>query len=238
MTFVKNIFSQSESIRALKRCPLFQDVSDDDLSLLLENCGYIRFKNGDFINYEGDVFKHCPLIINGKIDVFRHTYLGEEKIFGIFCPGEIVAIAAVFMPHNRYPMSLRAKDDGEALLLDKRDILHICRTCPHIMEKLLTRFSLKLYENINHIDWLTSSSAEQRLAAYLLDLKHQQLSTNITLPLSRGQLAAKLGMRYETLSRLVSSWRQKGFIGVEKDTVKIHNESYLSELSISAKRAF
>ncbi len=238
MTFVKNIFPHIESMNVLKLCPLFHDVSDENLSLLLRNCGYIRFKCGDIINHEGDEFKHCPLTINGRMEVFRHTYLGEEKIFGIFCPGEIVAIAAVFMPHNRYPMSLRAKEDGEALLLDKRDILQLCRTCPHIMEKLLTRFSLKLYENINHIDWLTSSSAEQRLAAYLLDLKHQQLSSLITLPLSRGQLAAKLGIRYETLSRLVSSWRQKGFIGVEKDTVKIHNESYLSELSISAQRTF
>ncbi|EJD6400934.1 Crp/Fnr family transcriptional regulator [Providencia rettgeri] len=238
MTFVKNIFPHTQSLDSLKICSLFQSVEDEKLSLLLENCGYIRFKSSEIINHEGEPFKHCPLMISGQIEVYRHTYLGEEKVFGLFDVGEIVAIAAVFMPHNRYPMSLRAKTDGEALLLDKRDILRLCHACPHIMEKLLMRFSSKLYENINHIDWLTSSSAEQRLAAYLIDLKHKQLSLNIVLPLSRGQLAAKLGIRYETLSRLVSGWRQKGFISIEKDTVHIYNENYLTQLSISAQRPF
>lgn len=238
MTFVKNIFPQSQSMSALKSCPLFHSVSHENLALLLQNCGYIRFKSGETLNHEGDVFKHCPLMISGEIEVYRHTYLGEEKIFGLFTVGEIVAIAAVFMPHNRYPMSLRAKTDGEALLLDKRDILELCHNCPQIMAKLLTRFSTKLYENINHIDWLTSSSAEQRLAAYLLDLKHKQLGQHIILPISRGQLAAKLGIRYETLSRLVSGWRQKGFINIDKDTVQIHNEHYLTQLSISSQRPF
>ncbi|BBU98724.1 Crp/Fnr family transcriptional regulator [Providencia hangzhouensis] len=238
MTFVKNVFPHAQSLNALKSCSLFNGIEDEKLALLLENCGHIRFKSGEILNHEGEPFKHCPLMISGQMEVYRHTYLGEEKIFGLFCTGEIVAIAAVFMPHNRYPMSLRAKTDGEALLLDKRDILRLCHACPQIMEKLLRRFSSKLYENINHIDWLTSSSAEQRLAAYILDLKHKQLTSNIVLPLSRGQLAAKLGIRYETLSRLVSGWRQKGFIDIEKDTVHIHNENYLTKLSISAQRPF
>lgn len=238
MTFVKNIFPYDQSIDILKSCPLFQGIERQYLALLLENSSYIQFKSGEIVNYEGDTFKYCPFMISGQIEVYRHTYLGEEKIFGSFTAGEIVAIAAVFMPHNRYPMSLRAKTDGEALLLDKRDILRLCHTCTQIMEKLLMRFSAKLYENINHIDWLTSSTAEQRLAAYILDLKNKQLASNITLPISRGQLAAKLGMRYETLSRLISSWRQKGFINIEKDTVYIYNENYLTELSVSAQRPF
>lgn len=238
MTFVKNILPYTQSLEILKSCSLFHGIEDEKLSLLLENCGYTRLKSGEIISHEGEPFKYCPLMIHGKIEVYRHTFLGEEKIFGLFCTGEIVAIAAVFMPHNRYPMSLRAKTDGEALLLDKRDILRLCHACPQVMEKLLMRFSSKLYENINHIDWLTSSSAEQRLAAYLIDLKHKQLTQNIILPLSRGQLAAKLGIRYETLSRLVSGWRQKGFIDIEKDTVHIRNENYLTQLSISAQRPF
>lgn len=238
MTFVKNVFPYTQSIGALKQCPLFVGIEEKNLALLLENCGYIQFKSGEIVNHEGDPFKHCPLMINGQMEVYRHTYLGEEKIFGLFTEGEVVAIAAVFMPHNRYPMSLRAKTEGDALLLDKRDILRLCHACPQIMEKLLMRFSAKLYENINHIDWLTSSSAEQRLAAYIIDLKNKQLTSNIILPLSRGQLAAKLGMRYETLSRLVSGWRQKGFINIEKDTVHIYNENYLTQLSISAQRPF
>ncbi|SUC26176.1 Cyclic nucleotide-binding domain [Providencia rustigianii] len=96
MTFVKNVFPYTQSIEALIKCPLFSGIEEQKLALLLENCGYIQFKSGEIVGYEGDTFKYCPLIINGQMEVYRHTYLGEEKIFGLFTGGEIVAIAAVF----------------------------------------------------------------------------------------------------------------------------------------------
>lgn len=238
MTFVKNTVYPARQMAILRSCPLFQAVADESLPLVLENSSYLSFTAGELINREGEWVKACPLIISGQIDVFRHTWSGEEKVFGMFTTGELVAIAAIFMPHNRFPMSLRARTDGEALLLDKSAILQLCHASPAIMAQLLSRFSLKLYENINHIDWLTSSSAEQRLAAYLLDLKRCQQSDCVILPLSRGQLATKLGVRYETLSRLFSGWRQKAFIGIDKDAVRITNESYLAELATPSQRPF
>lgn len=238
MTFVKNTLPRERQLRCLKSCPLFAEIPDDGLSFVLENSAYVQFCRGDILNNEGDIFKYCPLLISGQIEVFRYSYLGDEKNFGIFVPGNIVAIAAVFMPHNRYPMNLRAKTSGEALLLDKRDILQQCHRYPVMMEQLLTHFSLKLYENINHIDWLTSSSAEQRLAAYLLDLRNCQRSDLVMLPLSRRQLAARLGICYETLSRLISGWRLKGFIGVDKNSVRIKDKDYLNQLAIPAQRPF
>lgn len=238
MTFVKNILPKAVQLQYLKACPLFREIPDDGLLLVLENSLYTQFTSGDILNHEGDVFKYCPLMISGQLEIFRHSWLGDEKVFGIFVPGDIVAIAAVFMPHNRYPMSLRAKTDGDAQLLDKRDILQLCHIYPIVMERLLSRFSLKLYEHINHIDWITSSTADQRLAAYLLDLCKRQNSMRVTLPLSRGQLAARLGIRYETLSRLISGWRLKGFIEVDKGCMQIKNKSYLDQLAFPAQRSF
>jgi len=238
MTFVKNTLPGELQLRYLKSCPLFTAIADDYLWLALENSVYVQFHAGEILNREGDAFKYCPLIISGQIEIFRHSWLGDEKVFGLYSSGDIVAIAAVFMAHNRCPMSLRAKSDGAALLLDKRDILQLCHRHPLIMERLLSRFSLKLYEHINHIDWITSSSADQRLAAYLLDLGKGQNPTLVALPLSRGQLAARLGIRYETLSRLISGWRQKGIIEVVKGNVQIKNISYLEQLAFPAQRPF
>jgi len=238
MTFVKKPLHPAQIMEDLRSCPLFKAAKDDDLTLLIGTSTYRQFAAEELINREGEEIKTCPLIITGQIDVLRHTWSGEEKVFGMFTQGELVAIAAVFMPHNRFPMSLRAHTEVSTLMLEKQAILSLCHACPAIMVQLLSRFSLQLYENINHIDWLTSSTAEQRLAAYLLDLKRRQQSRDVVLPLSRGQLAAKLGIRYETLSRLFSGWRQKALIGIDKDKIQITNESYLTELAIPAQRPF
>ena len=106
------------------------------------------------------------------------------------------------------------------------------------MQRLLIRFSTKLYEQINNIDWLTSSSSEQRLASYLLSLCSSDNTYQFILPISRGQLATKLGIRYETLSRLMSSWRKQQIIQVENNRINILNETYLKELTLPFQRSF
>lgn len=88
MTFVKNVFPHTQSLNALKSCLLFNGVEDEKLALLLENCGHIRFKSGEILNHEGEPFKHCPLMISGQIEVYRHTYLGEEKFSVYFAQGK------------------------------------------------------------------------------------------------------------------------------------------------------
>lgn len=246
MTFVKSApssimqtpLSQEALLRILAACPLLYDIPAAGLMLLLQRYRHCRFAAAEILNREGDEVKACPLILNGQIEVFRYSSLGDEKIFGMFTNHHIVAIAAVFMPHHRFPMNLRAKTVTEALLLEKNAILTLCHNYPLVMQRLLTRFSLKMYENINNIDWLTSSSAEQRLAACLLEFSRQQCSASFTLPFSRAQLAAQLGIRYETLSRLLSGWRRQHIISLQKNNISINRSDYLAALSISAQRAF
>ena len=237
MTFVKTMPAQSEILNWLNSVKLFDGVTTDALKPIIENANYLEFSTGDLISYEGMLFSGCSLVITGKVEVFRNTYLGEEKIFGIFSPYELVAIAAVFMPHNRFPMTIRAKTHCSLLLLEKSSVLQVCMNNPIIMQRLLVQFSTKLYEQINNIDWLTSSSAEQRLAAYILSQSSKH-DVSFVLPISRSQLATKLGIRYETLSRLMSSWRKQKIIEIELNNIKIINKSYLNELTLPSKRSF
>lgn len=238
MTFVKNGLSEQTIYQVLISTKLFEGLSNSALKPMIISCTHLAFSEGDIISHEGTTLNACPLILDGEIEVLRNTYLGDEKIFGIFSRHELVAIAAVFMPHNRYPMTLRAKTHGSALLLDKRSILQVCEENPIVMKRLLIRFSSKLYEHVNHIDWLTSSSAEQRLAAYLLSLQREQRTIELVLPITRGQLATKLGIRYETLSRLLSNWRNKQIIDLNGYHIKLKQITYLDQLVSSAKRSF
>ena len=217
MTFVKNIPTQDEVLIWLNNVKMFDGLTTDALIPILENASYMEFSTGELISYEGMPFSGCSLVLAGEVEVFRNTYLGEEKVFGIFSPYELVAIAAVFMPHNRFPMTIRAKTNCSLLLLEKNSVLQVCMNNPIVMQRLLVQFSSKLYEQINNIDWLTSSSAEQRLAAYIL---------------------SKLGIRYETLSRLISSWRKQKIIEIKLNQVTILKTTYLHQLTLPSQRSF
>lgn len=237
MTFVKNTPTQAQILNWLNQVKLFEGLPKNALMPIIETVSYIEFCCGNMISYEGMPLSSCPLVITGEVEVYRNTYLGEEKIFGIFSHYELVAIAAVFMPHNRFPMTIRARTDCSVLLIEKNSILLVCKNNPIIMQRLLIRFSTKLYEHINNIDWLTSSSAEQRLAAYFLSLCSKP-NYQFILPISRGQLAAKLGIRYETLSRLISSWRKQQIIKIESNMINVLKVTYLNELTLPSQRSF
>lgn len=238
MIFVKNIPTEQQIFGWLTQVELFQGLTKEALMPIIESASYKRLSKGDMISYEGKPSSCCVLVLTGEVEVYRSTYLGEEKIFGIFNHYQLVAIAAIFMPHNRFPMTIRAKTDCSVLLIEKQSLLQVCKINPIIMQRLLIRFSTKLYEQINNIDWLTSSSSEQRLASYLLSLCSSDNTYQFILPISRGQLATKLGIRYETLSRLMSSWRKQQIIQVENNRINILNETYLKELTLPFQRSF
>src|SRR5690606_29244192 len=105
---------------------------------------------------------------------------------------------AMFMPHGRYPMCARARKATRLYRLRRDSLLAACRSHPDLAMHMLSMLSQALYTQVNKVDWISSSSASERLADYLLGLKIHE-GDIVYLPLSQRQLAAQLGIRAETL---------------------------------------
>ncbi|WYX19709.1 helix-turn-helix domain-containing protein [Achromobacter xylosoxidans] len=84
---------------------------------------------------------------------------------------------------------------------------------------------------------MTSSSAPERLANYLMGLRERQ-GDMVTLPLNQRQLAAHLGIRAETLSRLLNDWQTQGHVSGKRREWILHTPAYLEKLATTAKRPF
>lgn len=69
-----------------------------------------------------------------------------------------------------------------------------------------------LNTRIDEMDNLVGRNAAERLANYLLRLQPQASSGLIHLPLNQRQLATKLGVRAETLNRLLADWQRQGLV--------------------------
>ncbi|MCY1548703.1 Crp-like helix-turn-helix domain protein [compost metagenome] len=103
--------------------------------------------------------------------------------------------------------------------------------------RMLEILSQRLYRQVNEVDWLTASSASQRLAAYLLGLQQHQ-GNSICLPISQRQLATHLGIRAESLSRLFSEWQQRGQIRGRQRNWELCDIAYLRQLASASTRTF
>ncbi|CAB3812722.1 Crp/Fnr family transcriptional regulator [Achromobacter denitrificans] len=204
---------------------------------LLSGASPLRAEAGQVLFGEGDEAFHYLLIESGQAEVMRYGYNGDERVFRVFEPGQLMAEAAMFMPHGRYPMQARARSALLGWRLSRRQLHDACRRWPDLALGLLAALSKSLYDQVNKVDWMTSSSAPERLANYLMDL-HARQGDTVTLPLNQRQLAAHLGIRAETLSRLLNEWQTQGYINGKRREWAVQDPAHLARLATTARRPF
>lgn len=237
MTFI-NVFPLANTpLLHLAAHPMLKDLAPQVLHSLCERAELRQHHDGDTVFHEGDAARHWLLVVRGHVEVVRFGCDGSERVYHRFGTGECVAEAAMFMAHGRYPMHARAAGSTTVWRLERQALRQACEQHPALALRLLEDFSRRLYHYINEVEWLTVSSAAQRLAAFLLRLSAQQ-GERLELPSSQRQLAAHLGIRAETLSRLLSEWQARQWLRGERRHWTLVDTAPLQQLAGALARSF
>ncbi|WP_341666726.1 Crp/Fnr family transcriptional regulator [Alcaligenes sp. SDU_A2] len=199
-------------ISALRSHPWFAEVGEHAVLELAQRSRWIRFEAGDLLFTEGQPASACLLVCAGRLQGLRYTAEGSDKVFGHVGPGGWLSVATLFETTPRHLHSVRACTAGTGCLLDGEAFRRLCRDDARFAVQVLSFSAHLIRHHTDQIDWLTSSSAEERLAEYVLRAGKPQGSQPVVLPLSYSQIAVKLGMRAETLSRIFGKWRRLGWI--------------------------
>lgn len=217
--------------------PLFDDVPDTAAALLLADAASLHAEPGQYLFHEGDPAVEYLYVRRGEIEVLRRAQDGQERMFHIFGKGQILAETAMFMTHGRYPMNARARGDAVVLCLKGGGLQAACRVWPELAMRLLERLSNRIYQRVNEVEWYTDSTAAQRVAVYLLRLPRDAQQC-VRLPLTQRQLAAHLGVRAETLSRLLADWGARGYLVGARRAWVLQDLAFLEDLARGAQRKF
>ncbi len=237
MTFINNCTTPSGLIPLITALPALEGLAPAALESLTQGARQRQHRDGETLFCEGDIAHHWLLIESGCIEVVRYGHEGQELVFHCFQAGQSVAEAAMFMAHGRYPMTARTKGTTGVWRLSREAMRNACELHPALAMRLLEDFSKRLYRYVNEVQWLTTSSAPERLAAYLLRLARTPQGA-ITLPLSQRQLAAYLGIRAETLSRLLAEWQSQNWLSGQRRSWTLLNTSPLRDLAFGSTRPF
>lgn len=237
MTFINALPLANTPLLHLAAHPLLQELAPQVLHRLCERAALRKYQDGDTVFHEGDAALHWLLVAKGHVEVVRFGCDGSERVYHRFGTGECVAEAAMFMAHGRYPMQARAAGTTSVWRLERQALRQACEAHPALALRLLEDFSRRLYHYINEVEWLTISSAPQRLAAFLLRLSAQQ-GDRLELPGSQRQLAGHLGIRAETLSRLLSQWQARQWLRGERRHWTVLDTASLQQLAGALARSF
>lgn len=214
----------------------FDALDDEALQQLQKASRYLQFCAGETLLCEGYAAHSCLLIHEGHIQGLRYTADGDEKIFGQAGPNGMVSVLSVFLDDPRHMYEVRSTTDGSGFLLDGKTLKNLCQTHAVFACKILQHGAELARHNMDQIDWITSSTAEERLAEYIMRFGKPVTSGPVFLPLTHNQIAVKLGMRPETLSRILSKWRQCAYIENKKNSLHILNVDYLKTLAKAKDR--
>lgn len=209
MTFLK---FPPEVLSTLMTHPLFIGVAEAAMRPILANGISRQLREAEFIFHEQDDARSWYLLQQGEMESVRYGADGEERIFCHMRSPELIAEVLMFVPDGRYPVGIRARTPCQLFQMRRQDLHHLCEIEPQVALRLLGRASQRLCQRIGEVERLARTSASERLADYLLQQHERQGKAGIELPLSQRQLAATLGIRAETLNRLLADWSQQGVI--------------------------
>ncbi len=222
-------------IKLLRDSLLFQDVPFTLINDLLGKGVKRRLLKGETLFVQGDPATSLFVVLEGLIKLGRITPAGEDIVVAVFSKGESFGEAAALMG-GIYPVTVEAAEDSMVFQITARTIADAIRTNPELAMAMLAATFRHNRELVMEIEDMKGHTAAQRLATFLVTLApNSEGPSSFNLPYDKGLIAARLGMKPESLSRSIAQLRKEG-VTVQRGNVSVEDLDVLKEF-ITAERA-
>ncbi|WDP93288.1 MAG: Crp/Fnr family transcriptional regulator [Desulfobacter sp.] len=223
-------------MKILKSIPLFSGLSEDQLRTISDRARELTFGRGEIIFQEGERGDGFYIVGTGKIKVFKLSFEGKEQILHIYGPGHTFGEVPVFEGKS-FPASSMALSPSKIVFLPRDAFVELITESPALAMTMLADLSRRLRAFTVQIENLSLKEVPARLAAYILTLAKEEapesgdLPGQVTLPISKAQLANLIGTTPETVSRIFKKMGEAGLIKVQTKDILIEDPDGLAELS-------
>ena len=187
----------------------------------------------NYLYRSGDAFKSLYAIRSGSFKTRILHEDGREQVTGFVMPGEIIGLDAIST--DAHTCEAVAMEASEVCELPFAKLEELSREIPSLQRHLHKIMSREIVRDQGIMLLLGSMRAEERLAAFLLNLSqrnaaHGMSPTRLTLRMSRLEIGSYLGLKLETVSRAFSHFQDDGLIRVKARAIDILALTRLREL--------
>ena len=220
---------QLEVVELLARAPLFASLARNWLEILASSAQTHRLLKNHYLYRRGDTATGLYLVAVGQIKAsipLAHSRHG--KVIEIFEAGDCFGETLMLLNHPHI-VDAQALGDSVVIWLDKHDLEHILSLEADFALKMLKHVSLRFETLLHDIETVSTHSASERVADYLL--RQPRVGTLTQFKLSKCLIASRLGLQAESLSRALQRLSRDHLISVQGAYVEILDEQGLSRLS-------
>lgn len=201
-----------------------------ELDKMMQNRKVRSIKKKQVIYYEGDIVSGIYLVISGKVKTIKLSEDGRELLTGMYGPEEYFGIPALLL-NAPYTETAEALEDTTVCQLPKEMLDELLNRYPDIARQFIHLLSNNLLEKEEQLLQLAYHSVRKRMSEVLIRLcKQEKQDGQIVLRISRDNLAAMAGMATETVSRILSDFKDEGIIERKGSQIGILDQLKLQQM--------
>jgi CRP-like cAMP-binding protein len=203
------------------KAPIFSDIGRDDVQALLEAAYVSNHAELELLFSRGDPADRFFLVLAGRVNLFALTEAGDQSILEVIEKGQSFAEAAIFAS-QRFPINAECQPGTRLLEIPAQAFLARLAERKGLSAKLLGSLARWQRRMLSEIAELKGRSPVQRLGLFLLaQLRAAEMDeadeATLTLSMSKVQLASRIGITPESLSRALARLRPLGVSSSGRD---------------------
>jgi len=190
-------------------------------------------KRGDYLYRSGTALSGLFALRTGFVKTCVLHDDGREQVAGFQMMGDLLGLDAIGT--SQHLCDAIALEDSEVCEIPLTDLEHMSREIPALQQHFHKIMSREIARDYGVMLLLGSMRAEERLAAFLLNLSQRfavrgYSASEFHLRMTREEIGSYLGLKLETVSRTFSQFQQQGLIAVQNKHVRILDLSALKSL--------
>ncbi|RDI43402.1 Crp/Fnr family transcriptional regulator [Aquicella lusitana] len=190
---------------------------------------YRKLNRNEVLCLPNNKFQNLYAIQKGTLKTYQVEADGRELIREFYFAGEILGYEAIYTGH--YPFSAVAISETLICEIPYANFLKLLHSKPALQRRILYLISRQL--NIG--SYLVSTTAEQRLAAFLIELATRlhpaETRYAFLLPMSRQDIGNYLRLSAETISRVFSRLQKNKMILIDHKKINLLQPDKLKQVA-------
>lgn len=221
-------------IEAIAGMSLFSSFTKEELVRLFKSKEYEikRYEKGQVVHLQNEICRHVDIILDGKAAVQNITENGNVLTVSVFSPRDIIGASLIFSSSNHYPMTVVAASGTSILHMHREMIIRLCKNSEIFMVGFMKSISDRSLVLTDKISALSVKTIRKSILYFLSYESHLQESNIVKLPLSKKDLAERLGVQRSSLSRELNKMRKDGLLEYDARTITLQN----TDMSLEYKK--
>jgi len=205
-------------------------LSPAKAAALARRCSVLRAHRGERIAHHGEPLRGVHVVAAGSVKLAVTATEGEQRVLRLVASGEPFGEPSALLG-SPCLYDADALTDVTLIIVPRAALLALFERDRRFARQLLLAVAARSYAVLRELHSATTQRGAQRLAGYLESLPGRASESGVhtvDLPVSKTIVAARLGMKKETLSRLLHQFAADGIIGVARREIAILDRGRLS----------